>query len=91
MKNYRVTFEIIDPDRGLEVRSKVFEAADPGHAFMKCARMFPGCKLVRTLIQRHMRGGGDMWQESEPPPNYRLDAPIMEVENLTQTEMNLGL
>lgn len=88
MKNYNVTFEIHDPEEGLKIKSKTFEANDPGGAFYKCAKANPGCRLIRASVQRRI-WGAQLWQDFEPPPNPRLKFPLMPIEKRVQIEMDL--
>lgn len=88
--NYLVTFEFNDPKYGLQVKSKTFPASNPGHAFFKCATAFPGCKLIRALVQGNLPRS-NMFMETTAPPNPTLKAPMMESEDFEQVEFNLGI
>ena len=92
MKNYSVTFERIDSKTGeSRLDTKNFEADNPGHAFYKCGKKFPGCKLIRATSYRRFVSGGEFWQEHEPPQAQpTMEAPLMEAEKREQTEMILN-
>lgn len=88
--NYQVTYEFKDPELGLQVRTRTFEAVNAGQAFYKCAKRFPGCKLIRSVVT----GGPPrsvLTLETFPPENPRLDTPLMETDEFKQDEFNLGI
>jgi hypothetical protein len=64
---YRIWFT-----RNGETKSEVkpFDALNPGSAFAKCVRKYPGCRLLEAWLEgRLVTGGGVVCRLSYAPPS----------------------
>jgi hypothetical protein len=64
---YRIRFT---RNGGTEPEIKPFDALNPGSAFAKCAKKYPGCRLLEVWLEgRLITGGGVVCRLSYAPPS----------------------
>jgi hypothetical protein len=82
LHNYSIRFT---RNGEIETQVRLFQAGNPGHAFTKCVRRFPGCILLAAWCEgRLITEGGNIGRLSYAPPStVRIIAePIPEAKQM---------